>query len=119
VVNILLSHEREKLINAIIFFARNTRYLGKTKLCKLLSHGCLSPGRSPLWPVLGPGGYKHPNRLPQLEIAGHQFGVVALPLLPGAGAVSTSRSQTREGTPEPSGRGHDAPCVAPSAANAW
>lgn len=32
----LLSHEREKLINAIIFFARNTRYLGKTKLCKLL-----------------------------------------------------------------------------------
>ncbi|MGH8591006.1 MAG: Panacea domain-containing protein [Gammaproteobacteria bacterium] len=36
VVNMLLSHEREKLINAIIFFAHNTRYLGKTKLCKLL-----------------------------------------------------------------------------------
>ncbi|MGH8611990.1 MAG: Panacea domain-containing protein [Gammaproteobacteria bacterium] len=32
----LLSHEREKLINAIIFFAHNTRYLGKTKLFKLL-----------------------------------------------------------------------------------
>lgn len=32
----LLSHEREKLINAIIFFARNTHYLGKTKLFKLL-----------------------------------------------------------------------------------
>lgn len=32
----LLSHEREKLINAIIFFANNTRFLGKTKLCKLL-----------------------------------------------------------------------------------
>src|SRR3972149_1376061 len=32
----LLSHEREKLINAIIFFADNTRFLGKTKLCKLL-----------------------------------------------------------------------------------
>lgn len=36
VVNMLLSHEREKLINAIIFFAHNTRYLGKTKLFKLL-----------------------------------------------------------------------------------
>lgn len=32
----LVSHEREKLINAIIFFAKNTRFLGKTKLCKLL-----------------------------------------------------------------------------------
>lgn len=32
----LFSHEREKLINAIIFFADNTRFLGKTKLCKLL-----------------------------------------------------------------------------------
>lgn len=32
----LLTHEREKLINAIIFFADNTRFLGKTKLCKLL-----------------------------------------------------------------------------------
>ena len=32
----LLSRDREKLINAIIFFAHSTRYLGKTKLCKLL-----------------------------------------------------------------------------------
>ncbi len=32
----LLSHEREKLINVIIFFANHTRFLGKTKLCKLL-----------------------------------------------------------------------------------
>jgi len=32
----LLTHEREKLINAIIFFAKHTRFLGKTKLCKLL-----------------------------------------------------------------------------------
>lgn len=32
----LVSHEREKLINAIIFFANNTRFLGKIKLCKLL-----------------------------------------------------------------------------------
>lgn len=32
----LITHEREKLINAIIFFAKNTRFLGKTKLCKLL-----------------------------------------------------------------------------------
>lgn len=32
----LINHEREKLINAIIFFATNTRFLGKTKLCKLL-----------------------------------------------------------------------------------
>lgn len=32
----LLSHEREKLINVIIFFADNTRFMGKTKLCKLL-----------------------------------------------------------------------------------
>ncbi len=32
----LITHEREKLINAIIFFAKNTRSLGKTKLCKLL-----------------------------------------------------------------------------------
>lgn len=35
-VNMLVTHEREKLINAIIFFATNTRFLGKTKLCKLL-----------------------------------------------------------------------------------
>ncbi|EQD73859.1 hypothetical protein B1A_04740, partial [mine drainage metagenome] len=32
----LISHEREKLINAIIFFAIHTRFLGKTKLFKLL-----------------------------------------------------------------------------------
>lgn len=32
----LIIHEREKLINAIIFFAANTRFLGKTKLFKLL-----------------------------------------------------------------------------------
>lgn len=32
----LVSHEREKTINAIIFFAKSTRFLGKTKLCKLL-----------------------------------------------------------------------------------
>jgi hypothetical protein len=32
----LITHERDKLINAIIFFAKNTRFLGKTKLCKLL-----------------------------------------------------------------------------------
>ncbi|MCP5195527.1 MAG: SocA family protein [Gammaproteobacteria bacterium] len=32
----LIHHEREKLINAIIYFAKNTRFLGKTKLFKLL-----------------------------------------------------------------------------------
>lgn len=32
----LLQHEREKLINAIIFYADHTKFLGKTKLCKLL-----------------------------------------------------------------------------------
>lgn len=32
----LLDRKREKLINAIIYFARNTRYLGKIKLFKLL-----------------------------------------------------------------------------------
>lgn len=32
----IITHEREKLIHAIIFFASNTRKLGKTKLCKLL-----------------------------------------------------------------------------------
>jgi len=32
----LITHEREKLLNAIIFFANNTSYLGKTKLWKLL-----------------------------------------------------------------------------------
>jgi uncharacterized phage-associated protein len=32
----LITHEREKLLNAIIFFASNTHFLGKTKLFKLL-----------------------------------------------------------------------------------
>jgi uncharacterized phage-associated protein len=32
----LISHEREKLINAIIFFAENVHFLGKVKLFKLL-----------------------------------------------------------------------------------
>jgi uncharacterized phage-associated protein len=32
----LITHEREKLINAILFFAHNVRNLGKTKLFKLL-----------------------------------------------------------------------------------
>jgi len=32
----LVSHERDKLINAIVFFAQNTRYCGKIKLIKLL-----------------------------------------------------------------------------------
>jgi uncharacterized phage-associated protein len=32
----LIDHEREKLINAIIFFAKNTHQLGKIKLYKLL-----------------------------------------------------------------------------------
>lgn len=32
----LISHHREKLINAIVFFAENTRYCGKLKLIKLL-----------------------------------------------------------------------------------
>jgi uncharacterized phage-associated protein len=32
----LISHERDKLLNAIIFFAKNTSYLGKIKLWKLL-----------------------------------------------------------------------------------
>lgn len=32
----LLTHEREKLLNAIIFFANRTSFLGKIKLCKLL-----------------------------------------------------------------------------------
>ena len=34
--DMLITHEREKLINAIIYFAKNSRFLGKTKLCKLL-----------------------------------------------------------------------------------
>ncbi|MDE3023138.1 MAG: SocA family protein [Pseudomonadota bacterium] len=32
----LISREREKLINVIIYFASNTQFPGKTKLCKLL-----------------------------------------------------------------------------------
>lgn len=32
----LVSHERDKLINAIVFFAKNTKYCGKIKLIKLL-----------------------------------------------------------------------------------
>jgi uncharacterized phage-associated protein len=32
----IVTHHREKLINAIIYFAKNTRYCGKTKLMKLL-----------------------------------------------------------------------------------
>lgn len=34
--DMLVSHEREKLINAIIYFAQNTKHLGKIKLFKLL-----------------------------------------------------------------------------------
>jgi len=33
---VLITHEREKLINSIIFFANHTRHLGKIKLWKLL-----------------------------------------------------------------------------------
>lgn len=32
----LITHEREKMIQAIIYFAQNTHYCGKTKLFKLL-----------------------------------------------------------------------------------
>jgi uncharacterized phage-associated protein len=32
----LIEHHREKLINGIIYFVKNTRYCGKTKLFKLL-----------------------------------------------------------------------------------
>lgn len=32
----LISRDREKLLNIIVYFARNTRYCGKTKLFKLL-----------------------------------------------------------------------------------
>ena len=32
----LVSHQREKLINAIVYFAENTKYCGKIKLFKLL-----------------------------------------------------------------------------------
>ena len=32
----LITHEREKLINAIVYFLKNTKHCGKTKLFKLL-----------------------------------------------------------------------------------
>ena len=32
----IITHHREKLINAIIYFVQNTKYCGKTKLLKLL-----------------------------------------------------------------------------------
>ena len=34
--DILINHDREKLINIIIYFAKNTKYCGLTKLFKLL-----------------------------------------------------------------------------------
>jgi len=36
IINMIITHHREKLINAIIYFAKNTKYCGKTKLMKLL-----------------------------------------------------------------------------------
>ncbi|NQU81307.1 MAG: SocA family protein [Bacteroidetes bacterium] len=33
----IITHHREKLINAIIYFAKNTKYCGKIKIIKLLS----------------------------------------------------------------------------------
>ena len=36
IINMIITHHREKLINAIIYFAKNTKYCGKTKLLKLL-----------------------------------------------------------------------------------
>ena len=33
----IISHDREKLINAILYFAKNTNYCGKIKILKLLS----------------------------------------------------------------------------------
>jgi uncharacterized phage-associated protein len=35
-INMIVTHHREKLINAISYFAAHTRYCGKTKLLKLL-----------------------------------------------------------------------------------
>lgn len=32
----LITHERDKILNAVLYFAKNTKYFGKTKLCKLL-----------------------------------------------------------------------------------
>ncbi len=34
------THEREKLINAIVFFAKNTRHCGKTRLLYLPFRCC-------------------------------------------------------------------------------
>lgn len=46
----IVSHEREKLINAIVYFARHTKYCGKIKLIKLLYlldfEHCRQTGRS-------------------------------------------------------------------------
>ena len=36
IICMIITHHREKLINAIIYFAKNTKYCGKTKLLKLL-----------------------------------------------------------------------------------
>lgn len=36
IINMIITYHREKLINAIIYFANNTKYCGKTKLMKLL-----------------------------------------------------------------------------------
>lgn len=33
----IITHQREKLINAIIYFAKNTKYCGRIKILKLLS----------------------------------------------------------------------------------
>src|SRR5688500_15970622 len=35
-IDMVKTYRREKLLNAIVFFAANTRYCGKTKLYKLL-----------------------------------------------------------------------------------
>jgi hypothetical protein len=32
----IITNQREKLVNAIIYFCHNTKYCGKTKLMKLL-----------------------------------------------------------------------------------
>jgi len=36
IIFMIITHHREKIINAIIYFAKNTKYCGKTKLLKLL-----------------------------------------------------------------------------------
>jgi len=33
---VLIEHNREKLLNAVLYFLRNTKHCGTTKLCKLL-----------------------------------------------------------------------------------